>query len=101
MSTNNRVLVAALALGLVLGALGAAAGGPQWLKIATVLAPIGTLWVNAIRMTVLALVISLLITAVVSAAEARSIGGSGAGRCRSSRSASSSGRRSGRWPAGT
>ncbi len=41
---------------------------------ADLIAPIGTLWVNAIRMTVIPLVVSLLITGVASASDVRAIG---------------------------
>ena len=42
--------------------------------------PIGTIWVNALRMTVVPLVASLLIATLASGGGARSFGGSGAGR---------------------
>ena len=70
---NTRVLLA-LAAGLLLGALVAYSGNPALIRLVEIIGPIGTLWINAIRMTVLPLVISLLITAVASAAETRSIG---------------------------
>jgi len=71
---NNTRVVVALAAGLALGALAAQSGNPALLGGVDILGPIGTLWINAIRMTVLPLVISLLITAVASASETRSIG---------------------------
>ncbi|MFN8571974.1 MAG: dicarboxylate/amino acid:cation symporter [Gemmatimonadaceae bacterium] len=67
----------------VLSALGAAvatglaievSGRPMLMQWADGVAPIGTLWVNAIRMTVIPLVVSLLITGVTSAADVREIG---------------------------
>jgi len=73
MKESTRVLVAliaAIACGIVIGAVGNAA----LLRAADFIAPIGTLWVNAIRMTVIPLVISLLITAVASASDVKSIG---------------------------
>ena len=70
---NTRVLIGLVA-GLALGALVAYSGNPAFLRAVEILGPIGTLWINAIRMTVLPLVISLLITAVASATETRSIG---------------------------
>lgn len=73
MTSNTRVLLG-LGSGLTLGALVSWSGDPTLAKATNVIAPIGTLWINAIRMTVLPLVISLLITAVVSATETRSIG---------------------------
>lgn len=73
MKESTRVLIALIAAisgGIVIGALGNAA----LLHAADFIAPIGTLWVNAIRMTVIPLVVSLLITAVASASDVKSIG---------------------------
>ncbi len=72
---NNRRVLSALVTGLLLGALASSfPANALSARAGDILAPIGTLWINAIRMTVLPLVISLLITAVASAAETRSIG---------------------------
>ena len=73
MKDSTRVLVA-LGVGLAGGAAIAASGNPTLLRAADTVAPIGTLWVNAIRMTVIPLVVSLLVTAVASAADLRSVG---------------------------
>jgi proton glutamate symport protein len=73
MKESTRVLIAliaAIAGGIAIGALGNA----SLLGAADYNAPIGTLWVNAIRMTVIPLVVSLLITAVASASDVKSIG---------------------------
>ncbi len=70
---NSRVLIALVA-GLLLGAIASASDNAVLLRGVDILGPLGTLWINAIRMTVLPLVISLVITAVASAAETRSIG---------------------------
>ena len=67
------------------GSRGAGRGGGWWaligasgndalLRAADSLAPIGVLWVNAIRMTVIPLVVSLLITGVASASDVKAIG---------------------------
>src|SRR5436190_14278205 len=73
MKEGTRVLVALVA-GLA-GGLAIAASHSRVLLVAgDYVAPIGTLWVNAIRMTVIPLVISLLITAVASASDVKSIG---------------------------
>ncbi len=64
----------ALACGMVIGATDNAA----LLRAADAIAPLGTLWVNAIRMTVIPLVVSLIITGVASAADVKSIGRIGA-----------------------
>ncbi len=73
MKESNRVLVALIAailLGIVIGA----SGSVPLANAADAIAPIGTLWVNAIRMTVIPLVVSLLITGVASASDVRAIG---------------------------
>jgi len=70
---STRVIIALLAA-LILGAIIAITGNSTALAAADLLAPIGTLWVNAIRMTVIPLVVSLLITGVASTSELRTIG---------------------------
>ena len=77
MSLTVRVLVA-LVLGLAAGLLILAHPTPWLLKLVAVVEPVGTLWVNAIRMTVIPLVVSLLITGVASSSDlsaVRRIGG--------------------------
>ena len=73
MKESTRVL---LALGAaVVGGLGIGASGSAPLLAASeLISPVGTLWVNAIRMTVIPLVVSLLITGVASAADVKTIG---------------------------
>src|SRR5579872_7597202 len=73
MKESTRVLVA-LAAAIGLGALVAALGSAPLLRAADAIAPVGTLWVNAIRMTVIPLVVSLLITGVASASDISTIG---------------------------
>ncbi|HKW08830.1 MAG TPA: cation:dicarboxylase symporter family transporter [Gemmatimonadaceae bacterium] len=73
MKESTRVLVA-LAAALGGGALIAASGSKPLIDAADALAPVGTLWVSAIRMTVIPLVVSLLITGVASATDVGSIG---------------------------
>jgi Na+/H+-dicarboxylate symporter len=73
MKESTRVL-AALAAAIGGGALIAASGNKTLIDAADALAPIGTLWVNAIRMTVIPLVVSLLITGVASATDLGAIG---------------------------
>ena len=73
MKESTRALiavVAAVALGTAIGA----SGNVSLVRAADFIAPLGTLWINAIRMTVIPLVVSLLITGVASAADVRSIG---------------------------
>ncbi len=73
MKEGTRVLVA-LGAGLAGGAAIAASGDPRLLHAADRIAPLGTLWINAIRMTIIPLVISLLITGVAGASDIRAIG---------------------------
>lgn len=77
MSFTIRV-IAGLALGLALGILlsGGAAGWAAWIPGAV--EPVGLLFVNAIRMTVIPLVASALIVGVASMRDARSVGRLGA-----------------------
>jgi len=70
---STRVLLA-LGTSVALGLVVAASGSPALLRAADFIAPVGTLWVNAIRMTVMPLVVSLLITGVASATDVRAIG---------------------------
>lgn len=71
MSLTTKVLLA-LSAGLVAGLLiqPFAAGAP-FAQVLVASEAVGTLWVNAIRMTVVPLVVSLLITGVSTAADAR------------------------------
>ena len=73
MKESTRVLLA-LAIAIVAGIAIAATGNASLVRAADAIAPIGALWVNAIRMTVIPLVVSLLITGVASAADTRSLG---------------------------
>ncbi len=73
MKESTRVLVslgAAIAGGIAI----AASDSAPLLRGADFIAPIGTLWVNAIRMTVIPLVVSLIISGVASATDVASVG---------------------------
>jgi Na+/H+-dicarboxylate symporter len=73
MKEGSRVLVALVAA-IALGAAIGASGSPVALKAADAIAPIGTLWVNAIRMTVIPLIVSLIVTGIASVADVRALG---------------------------
>jgi Na+/H+-dicarboxylate symporter len=73
MSSGVRVLIA-LVLGLALGSLVAGTENGAVRTAVNVVGPVGTLWVNAIRMTIIPLVVSLLITSVISAADTKALG---------------------------
>jgi Na+/H+-dicarboxylate symporter len=68
MSSGTRVILALLA-GLAGGAAFAALEQPALGMAVGFLEPIGVLWLNALRMTVVPLVVALLITGIASAAE--------------------------------
>lgn len=76
LSHTKRVLIALL-LALALGMSIAGSGSSLLIALAADVEPIGTLWVNAIRMTVIPLVVSLLITSVADRAEETSLGRTG------------------------
>jgi Na+/H+-dicarboxylate symporter len=71
-------VLGALVAGFLLGALAATASSPGVLRVVAVIEPLGRLWVNAIRMTVVPLVVSVLITGVVSSLGSESLGRLGA-----------------------
>jgi proton glutamate symport protein len=73
MNERTRVLLA-LGAAIIGGIAIAASGNASLLRAADFIAPVGTLWVNAIRMTVIPLVVSLLITGVASATDIKSVG---------------------------
>jgi len=66
-------VLGALLLGLIAGVAVRWHPSSPLLGIVNIVEPIGTLWVNAIRMTVVPLVGSLLITGVASASELRTV----------------------------
>ena len=57
-------VLAALAAGFLLGSLAAGSSHPVVPWLVRVIEPLGALWVNAIRMTVIPLVVSVLIAGV-------------------------------------
>jgi Na+/H+-dicarboxylate symporter len=77
-NTDSLRVLIALVVALVLGLAVAAAGDEGLLALADRLVPIGTLWVNAIRMTVIPLVVSLLVIGVASSTDVAAIGRLGA-----------------------
>jgi len=68
----------AFVLGVALGAAAAATGSPALRGAVRLVEPLGALWVNAIRMTIVPLVVSLLVTSVAGVADVRSVGRLGA-----------------------
>lgn len=73
MSQATRILLA-LAVGLALG-IGTAAWSPGGAETGILIAqPIGTAWLNALQMTIVPLIVSLLVTGVAASAEAARAG---------------------------
>jgi len=72
-SLTTKVLLALVA-GIVAGLLLSASAHPATPTIVAVVEPVGTLFINAIRMTVIPLVFSLLVVGIAGAPNARDIG---------------------------
>jgi proton glutamate symport protein len=70
--------LAALVVGVAAGIGVSAARSSHLDAAASLVAPLGTLWVNAIRMILVPLVVSLLVTSVATFTDARSLGRLGA-----------------------
>ncbi len=68
------ITLLALAAGVAAGAWAAASGDPNIIGFATQVGHVGDLWLNLLRMTVIPLVFSLLVTGVASVADAASSG---------------------------
>ena len=66
--------ILALAIGFAIGAGVAATSAAAAKVVLAVSDPVGTLWVNAIRMTVIPLVVSLLITGIAGMRDLRAVG---------------------------
>lgn len=78
MSLTARVIVALIA-GIAIGVALASSGSAALTRAAFAIEPIGTLWINAIRMTVIPLVLGSLIVGITGAPSARAIGRVGRG----------------------
>ena len=73
MSFGTRVVLGLVA-GLAVGALLGAVDVPALNRIVPTLEPIGALWLNGLRMTIIPLIVSMLITGIASAAETAATG---------------------------
>ncbi|MEX2571326.1 MAG: dicarboxylate/amino acid:cation symporter [Gemmatimonadota bacterium] len=71
---HSRLVLLALVLGLGAGVVVAAVPNPALLALVSVIEPVGTLWINALRMVVVPLVVSLLVVGVASIADLRAVG---------------------------
>ena len=70
--------LAALVAGLLLGVLGRTSGGPAFETLASVVRPIGDLWISALLVTVLPLAITQVLAAITGARWTESVGALGA-----------------------
>ena len=70
---SGRALVS-LVIGLIVGIAISTTGSPAGRAFAHFLEPIGTIWVNAIRMTVVPLVFSLIVSTLASETRLPAIG---------------------------
>jgi Na+/H+-dicarboxylate symporter len=73
MQLGTRVVLGLVA-GLAVGALLSAVDVPALNRIVPALEPIGALWLNGLRMTIIPLIVSMLITGIASAAETAATG---------------------------
>ena len=73
MSLTARVLIA-LILGLAIGIAASVSGSETLLAVARGVEPVGTLWINAIRMTVIPLIVSSLVAGVAAAPDPGAVG---------------------------
>ena len=73
MSLTTRVLIALVA-GLALGLLVSSTGNPALVTVARWIEPLGTLFINAIRMTVIPLVVGSLIAGIAAAPNPSALG---------------------------
>jgi Na+/H+-dicarboxylate symporter len=72
-SLTTKVLIGLVA-GLAAGIAISMAPSPALLSAVEIIRPLGTLWINAIRMTVIPLVVSALIVGIASAPDVRAVG---------------------------
>lgn len=73
MSLTTKVLIGLLA-GFALGLMLAASGTPQLQSLPRIIESIGTLWISAIRMTVIPLVVSSIIAGILSVPDLKTLG---------------------------
>ena len=75
-SPTARVVIALVA-GFAIGTLISVSGDPALRAIAAATEPVGTMWINALRMTVIPLVVSLIVVSVGRFSDVRSAGRTG------------------------
>jgi Na+/H+-dicarboxylate symporter len=75
-SLTTKVLIGLVA-GFALGLLLTSSGVPQLHSLPAIIEPIGTLWINAIRMTVIPLVVSSIIAGILAVPDLKTLGNIG------------------------
>jgi proton glutamate symport protein len=70
----TQVTLAALAVGLGVGILAHATGSGFLAPWVPILAPVGKVWTNALRMTVIPLIVSLIVVSIAVASSGRAVG---------------------------
>jgi Na+/H+-dicarboxylate symporter len=75
-SANAGILIG-LGAGLALGIVAAATRSPVLAQSISIVEPLGTLWLNALRMTIVPLVVSLVVTGIAAASDAAGAGRAG------------------------
>lgn len=73
-SSGPARVIMALVAGLTIGGVASTTRSPAMLTAIDLLEPLGTLWVNALRMTVIPMVVSLLLVGVSSMTDFRALG---------------------------
>lgn len=73
MSLTTKVLIGLVA-GFALGLFLAASSSPQLQSLPGIVEPIGTVWINAIRMTVIPLVVSSIIAGILAVPDLKTLG---------------------------
>lgn len=67
-------IAAGLFAGLAVGLVASATGVPWLMRLAVGIEPVGTIWINLIRMTVIPLVVAALVSGVANIGDARRLG---------------------------
>ena len=74
LSSGSVRVIGGLVAGLIVGGVIASIESPAATAVASIAEPVGTLWVNALRMTVIPMVVSLLVVGVSSVSSIRILG---------------------------
>src|SRR5262245_32481474 len=73
MSFATRVVIGLIA-GLAVGAMLGAIDHPTLNRVVPILEPVGALWLNGLRMTIIPLIVAMVVTGIASAVETAATG---------------------------